>query len=124
MSKNCREKYDALLEFVEKGDLDSIKVILDEAIGPNDHGIGDQSALILAANEGQIEIFGYLLLKGANVNYEDDAGDTPLICSVVVRSEELVKLCIQSGAEKSHKNRFGVTALDYAEQNSIGCLLS
>ena len=104
-----------LIDAVKTGDINMVNALLTQGLSPNDHQPCDPSALIIACNEGFEEIAQLLIEYGADINYGDDSGDTPLIAAVVYGSQGIVRLLLQAGAKKNLKNRFGVTAIDYAK---------
>ena len=55
-----------------------------------------------------------VISKGAEVNYEDNNGVTPLMISVFRRNKEIVSMLISSGAKCNVADKLGNTALDYA----------
>lgn len=57
-----------------------------------------------------------VLLYGANVNAEDEDGNTPLICAARSGNAELCKLLVDTGANAAHKNKQGWSAFLVAVQ--------
>jgi len=109
LSADYRELMNAIL----LNDLITVKQLLALGVSPNDHDQGLESALILAADEGLVEIVGELLSAGAEVNYEDETGKTPMICGASMSSGEIIRLCVEHGAEIHYQNCHGRNALDY-----------
>jgi len=56
----------------------------------------------------------FLIDRSANINAQDDDGDTPLFLSIQQNLFENVKCLVDSGASLSIKNKKGMTALLYA----------
>ena len=85
--------------------------------GAKVEGIG-RSALNVAANAipNSIEVAGMLLKAGAQINFRDGNGNTPLINSIIrsVDQIEMSKFLIASGADLNLKNNQGNTALIFA----------
>ncbi len=67
--------------------------------------------LFEACKRGQIQAIRWLLQNGANVNYLDAQGNTPLMVAAWEGHGNLVDLLIKCGAVVNGKNRFGFTAL-------------
>jgi hypothetical protein len=57
-----------------------------------------------------------LIASGANLNWQDRDGDTPLILAATVNQYELVVLMLQAGADPTLTDRFGATLLTRMNQ--------
>ena len=75
------------------------------------------SALLVAANKGNIEAVKQHLAAGADVNAKDRNGWTPLHWAAW-GEKEIIELLISAGAEVNVKNKSGFTPLHYAAGNS------
>jgi len=104
-------------DLVCNGDIDRVRslIALDPALVTLENG--DNSGLILAADSGNEEMVKLLLEGGANVNYANETGDTPLAAACFSGSIELVKLLLEKGANIEHVDRFGVSILDNARDH-------
>lgn len=71
----------------------------------------DETLLIRVCKEGDINIAKILIDAGANVNAQDDDGDTPLMKACLIRNKELFKLLIDSKANVNIQNNNGNTAV-------------
>ncbi len=76
-------------------------------------------ALILASREGHLEIAKALIANGANVNHQNDYGNTALIEASNKSHLEIVKVLIDAGADVDHQNESGRTALTYASDLEV-----
>ena len=99
----------------DKGDLEKVKALLKS--NPNlassiDVGSG-KTPLHYAARSGHKEVVELLLANGANVNAEDEYGDTALYCAAN-GNKNLVALLLSKGAKVNIKDRAGFTPLDSA----------
>lgn len=56
----------------------------------------------------------FLITNGADINCKDDQGLTPLHWAVFYNAEEMVKLLLQKGADKTIESKKGKTAWDIA----------
>jgi ankyrin repeat protein len=75
-------------------------------------------ALILAAENDDLEIAKFLVRKGANVNGKwDDDGKTALMAAANAGHTEMIKLLIERGADVNAVDR-GYTALMFASEKS------
>jgi ankyrin repeat protein len=78
----------------------------------------DQEAWGPAAAVGAAAVARVLLEKGADPDWQDDDGNTPLHrvlqSRLVVEPSAFVEVLVQGGADRGHKNRAGHTPLDEA----------
>jgi len=81
--------------------------------------------LLVAARQGNTKTISSLILKGAHVNYSNEAnGLTPLMVAVSYGNQANVELLLKAGADKNAKDKTGRTALDHALENHRTNLLS
>lgn len=99
-----------LVAAAKKGYLDIVKEFLK--IGPN---IGLSEALYKASNYGYTEITKELVKAGADVNYKDETGYTPLSVAKKNGHNEIVKILIDAGADINAESEDG-TALSIAQE--------
>lgn len=59
----------------------------------------------------------FLITNGADINCKDNQGLTPLHWAVFYNAEEMVKLLLQKGADKTIESKKGKTAWDIAEDD-------
>jgi ankyrin repeat protein len=71
-------------------------------------------ALVKACIIGDLAAVEKAINEGANVNYKDETGHTPLLISSNSGNIELVKMLISKGADINSKELFGTTALHIA----------
>ena len=139
-----RERDDALLEAVNKGDVTGAEKLLDSRASVNSRDYDGKSALHLAAADKQSSLLGLLLKRGADVNARDNFGNTPLLLATDAATartllenkadpnlvnddlnsalilaaqrgnEELLRLLLEAGADPNIVNDNGGTALSWA----------
>ncbi|KAL6412486.1 1-alkyl-2-acetylglycerophosphocholine esterase [Ilyonectria robusta] len=63
-------------------------------------------------SEENIKICRLLLSKGASLSAVDDNGHTALHYAIVLRDEEVIRLCLDHGLQLGHKNKKGESPLD------------
>ncbi|MFT7802843.1 kinase D-interacting substrate of 220 kDa-like [Arapaima gigas] len=103
-----------LFSYVEEENLSAVKAHLDkfkEVDGRSDNG---QTPLMLAAEQGSLEIVQELIRRGANVNLDDVDCWTALISSAKEGHVDVVKELLESGAYIEHRDMGGWTALMWA----------
>lgn len=85
----------------------NMNVCIDQ---PDEEG---RTALMLTAAVGDKACARLLLRYGANINHQDNNGDTALILAFRNRRLFTASFLIQRGADKKIKNQEGKTAVDY-----------
>jgi ankyrin repeat protein len=73
-------------------------------------------ALLKACNLGNLETAEKLILNGADVNYKDSLGFSPLHMVSISGHTELAKMLISSGANVNDKDMIGMTPLHIASK--------
>ena len=105
-----------LFEWVERGELERLKAALDadrDAANARDtYGV---SLLYLAAAKGDLAILQLLIEHGAKVDKTSDAGNSPLMVAAANGHVETIKLLLEHGASTDGKNRWGLSAADWAK---------
>ncbi|XP_076129143.1 kinase D-interacting substrate of 220 kDa B isoform X1 [Alosa pseudoharengus] len=103
-----------LFSYVEEENLAALKAHLDkfkEVDGRSDNG---QTPLMLAAEQGSLEIIQELIRRGANVNLDDVDCWSALICAAKEGHVDVVKELLESSAYIEHRDMGGWTALMWA----------
>ena len=103
----------ALIEATLAGDGAEVESLLAVGIAPN-VTYHTNTALTYAARDGHTEIARSLIAAGAEVNWVDGEGVTPLILSAFKGHVELTELLLANGADPTVVDQWGRTALDYA----------
>lgn len=80
-------------------------------------------ALSLACRVQRELMARVLVMRGAGLDAPDALGQTPLHHSVNTNSFECAKLLLDSGADPTVKDRFGVSAIDLARAKGQGSML-
>ncbi|XP_030577937.1 kinase D-interacting substrate of 220 kDa B isoform X5 [Archocentrus centrarchus] len=103
-----------LFSYVEEENLAALKSHLDrfkEVDGRSDNG---QTPLMLAAEQGSLEIVQELIRRGANVNLDDVDCWSALISAAKEGHVEVVKELLENSAYIEHRDMGGWTALTWA----------
>ena len=102
-----------LVDATLRGDLKTVRQLLEEGNDPN--GIyHTNTALTYAARDGFTEIARALIEYGAEVNWIDGEGVTPLILASFKGHLDMVQLLLEHGADTTVRDQWNQTALDYA----------
>ena len=94
----------------ESGNLDLVKYLMDEKKMRIKRG----NDLCAAARSGNLELVKYLVRKGANINSEDDNGNSILCAAAAYRNIEIVRYLVNNGANINSTDMYGSTALHKA----------
>lgn len=115
---------DDLLGAAKRGDVALAQAVLEAGIDPNsmERSPGrrrrDKTVLILAAEQGHLEMVKLLVASGADVDLSDRPGKrfgkTPLMYAADYGHSEVVKFLLSSGATVDAQDKRGQTALFYA----------
>ena len=93
------------------GDLDGIKMALDQGVDPNYHDVTGDTALILATVDGNLEIVKELLNRGADPNIAGTGKWTALHTAAREKHLEILKELLEHGADPNLRNEYDQTAL-------------
>ena len=72
------------------------------------------TSLLIASQEGHLDVVRELLARGANANTAANSGDTPLIQASWGGHVEIVRALLAAGADKRHVANIGHTATSVA----------
>ena len=103
-----------LLESVVKNDAPIAQMLLDRGADPNATSALGNTALIYAAEKGNMVIMEMLIAKGADVNVSGYQKETPLFMTIFRNDFQACKYLLENGANANIKDNMGVTPLMYA----------
>ena len=109
---------------VGEGDLNGVRVMIDNGIDVNLRDDKNNSLLIHATINNQIDIVKYLLIKGANVNLQNLQKMTALQIAVINHNIKIAKKLLENGADPSIKDADGYNSYDYAKLRNYNDLIS
>jgi hypothetical protein len=75
-----------------------------------------EAALFDAAHAGNVELLRKLLAEGANVNWRNAGGWTPLMIASAERQLDSVVILLEAKADPNQRNSYGRTALMFASR--------
>lgn len=108
----AEERASFFVNDARSGHLDKVVEALDHGVAVDTVDSVDQTALLAAASKNHLDVARLLLDRGANAEYRDPAGWTPLIHATYFGSSlELISLLVEKGANVNAQNDRGVTAL-------------
>jgi ankyrin repeat protein len=100
-----------LIEAASNNDITEVKRLLSSGVNPNIHVSGDTALIVASAYSGSTssqETVETLIAAGADVNIQNDWGDTAL---TMASRQEIVEVLIAAGANLNSRNIHGNTAL-------------
>lgn len=108
-------KYNSLHEAVSSNDMQGVKDFIRKYPKiVHSKNVNGETALFVAAREGNLEIAQLLISEDADVNEKDEDGFTPIYWASLRGNTEILKLLISEGADVNSKNADGETPLHEA----------
>ncbi|XP_043118839.1 kinase D-interacting substrate of 220 kDa B isoform X2 [Puntigrus tetrazona] len=104
----------SLFSYVEEENLSAVKAHLDKYREVDTRSENGQTALMLASEQGSLEIVQELIRRGANVNLDDIDCWTALISAAKEGHTEVVKELLENNANVEHRDMGGWSALMWA----------
>ena len=116
--------FDELMDAFYANDEETFVRLLEDGADPNayihDTENGKVSILSNIVRKGSVNLVEHLLKRGANPNFQDEDGETPLFDATDGDSDlRIQELLYKFGADKNHRNNAGNTPL---MQLAIRCL--
>jgi len=114
-----------MCEAAFQGDLDQVKRLMANGVGPNESNYDKRTALMTASCEGHIAVVTYLLEHGADIDIKDRFGGTALANAVrysfEVRNAKQVQALLRThGADlNSSTNDYTAKMNEYAHTGDI-----
>lgn len=107
----------AVLTSAERGDTETLNLLLTAGASPNTTDPKGWNALMLATMHGQAGAVRTLIANGADANDKNEAGGTALMMAAIKGQQEIIQSLLQGGALVNVKNKEGWTPLMYAAWN-------
>lgn len=113
-----------LMVAVADKNFDAVKDMLAKGADVNARNNDGVTSLMFAALNNEPKIAQALIDKGAKVDLQDYiSGATALIWASTSNSVDSAKVLLLNKADKTIKNKYGKTALDYARSDEMTALL-
>jgi len=106
------EVFKVVAYFIKKGDIDTVKAFIESGYDLNSSESGDFGSSLLhnAIRYGQIDIFSYLIEQGADIDFIDAVGWTPMMEAIIDSKPEFGRILAQKGADQTIVNQKGANA--------------
>ncbi|XP_069462112.1 kinase D-interacting substrate of 220 kDa isoform X2 [Ambystoma mexicanum] len=104
----------SLLTFVEDDNVPALKLLLERYKDVDERNENGQTPLMLAAEQGNLEMVQELLGKGANCNLDDIDNWTSLICASKEGHVDVIRELLEWNVNLEHRDMGGWTALMWA----------
>lgn len=100
-----------ILELVRNNDISDVNQALENGADVNTVDGNNRSLLLIATNQGQIEMAKLLTKHGADVNQQAENQDSPFLYAGASGQTELLRLFLKNGARFDIFNRYNGSAL-------------
>jgi ankyrin repeat protein len=119
-----RNKDTYLMFYIVANQPDIAKILVEHPnINVNVRDTTGSTALNLAVSEpDMLPVIKLLIEKGANIDNADTMGETPLMLATLSDNKEIVEFLVDSGADKTVKNKRAQTAYDIAKEEGNNTL--
>lgn len=101
----------ALIIAAERGDVATLKRLLDAGSPVNARDGRGRNAVLAATEGGHVEAARLLISRGADVNAQDAIRNSAFLLAGARGHTEIVRLALKAGADLKLTNRYGGTAL-------------
>lgn len=102
----------ALEKAAKTGDLEIVKLLINSKAKHENYY--DRNPLVIALDQGFMEIASFLIETGANVNTDPNEDCTPLLLATHLNSIELVKKIVRAGADVNASGKHSNPAISIA----------
>ena len=106
------DTFKVVAHFIKQGDLDTVKAFIEAGYDVNSAESGDFGSSLLhnAIRYGQMKIFQYLIDQGADIDFVDAVGWTPMMEAIIDGKPEFGRILAEKGADQSIVNTRGANA--------------
>ncbi|SFV51650.1 inversin protein alternative isoform, putative [hydrothermal vent metagenome] len=104
--------FKVVAHFIREGNLEIVKQFIESGYDVNSSESGDFGSSLLhnAIRYGKMDIFDYLIEQGADIDFMDAVGWTPLMESIIDGKPEFGAKLVAKGADQTIANQRGANA--------------
>ena len=106
--------YTPLAQATYRGHVDTARILIRRGASTATLTRQNNSLLMLAALSGKIRLVSDLLVKGQEINWQNDSGETALMIAAARGNQQTVELLIAAGADLQLRNREQLSAYQIA----------
>jgi ankyrin repeat protein len=111
IASGARAAEPALVEAAERGDLATVRKLLDSGTAIDGRDSRGRTALLAATHANRVPVARLLIERGADVNAKDDIQDSAYLYAGAEGRVEILRMTLAAGANLKSTNRYGGTAL-------------
>lgn len=106
------DTFKVVAHLIKNGNKETLNTLIESGYDVNSAEEGDFGSSLLhnAIRYEQLEIFNYLIDQGANINFTDAVGWTPLMEAVIDGKVTFGKILVEKGCDQGIANKRGVNA--------------
>ncbi|MCP5527317.1 MAG: ankyrin repeat domain-containing protein [Verrucomicrobiales bacterium] len=109
--------YPLIHHAVAAGRIEVVDALKERGVNLDARGSGMITPLMVAVGMNQADVLEWLLKHGADVNLQDEDGNTALHFAAWKRSPSLAKRLLEAGASRAAVNLLGMTPVQLADDN-------
>ena len=96
------------------------RLLLLMGTSPNSTNLQNESPIFEAVRNGAVPYIILLKNAQANLNLQNNKGQTPLVVSILKKNEKIAKLLIKYGANPKIQDSEGVDAIQHDRNQQLG----
>jgi hypothetical protein len=105
--------YTPLMQAVMRNDASMVRLLLDKGARIDQKNYYTElTPLMMAVDNGFVELVELLISRHADLNLQDGRGDTALMHAIAARQSKIAQRLTQAGADTTLKDKQGQTAKD------------
>ena len=116
-----------LMRAICEKDINEVKSIIDEGFDINNlpvDGRYNYKSMGLAAALNRVGMLEYFLLRGGDINTQDNNGNTPLMHAVINWQYDAIKFLVENGADLNMRDKHGFTVLEKARFRGLASIVT
>ena len=103
--------------------LEKAKMLLGRGVDINAPVRGGETALMICAERGNVDMLTWLIVNGAKIDATDDSGTTAIMAAARSSQVDCLGKLLSAGANSSHKDKYGGNAMSVTSDTNTLRLL-